>query len=325
VSGREKRQMVKHMKDSKSRQVDAPNTGMVFDIKRYAIHDGPGIRTTIFLKGCLLNCPWCHNPEGKASEQQLMWWKEKCLECKDCQGACTKGAISFSDDSFVLDSARCDVCGACAAACHSQALKLVGERMTVDQVMTEIEKDVPFYDESGGGVTLSGGEPLLQPGFSEGLLMACKERTIHTAVDTCGQVDSDVLSKIGRHVDLFLYDVKVIDDEKHIKFTGVSNKLILENLRNLARRRQRIIVRFPLVPGVNDDEKDVLELGEFVSSLDNVKELNILPYHKGGAEKSKRLKGSTNPFFSDHSPSAETLSKVQKRLKGFGLKIQIGG
>lgn len=313
------------MKNSRSLQAEAPNTGMVFDIKRYAIHDGPGIRTTVFLKGCLLNCPWCHNPEGKASEQEFMWWKEKCLGCEECRSVCSKGAISFSHDSFILDAAKCDVCGACASACHSQALKLVGERMTVDQVMTEIEKDVPFYDESGGGVTLSGGEPLLQPDFSEGLLVACQDRTIHTAVDTCGQVDSDVLSRISRHVDLFLYDLKVLDDEKHLKCTGVSNKLILQNLRNLVGSRQRIIVRFPLVPGVNDDEKDILELGEFVSSLDNVSELNILPYHKGGTEKSKRLRGSTSPFFSDDSPTAEALSEVQNRLKGFGLKIQIGG
>jgi pyruvate formate lyase activating enzyme len=298
---------------------------MVFDIKRYAIHDGPGIRTTVFLKGCRLSCPWCHNPEGKASEQELMWWQEKCLRCEDCRSVCTKGAISFSDDSFVLDAAKCDVCGACAAACHSQALKLVGERMTVDQVTAEIAKDVPFYDESGGGVTLSGGEPLLQPDFSEGLLIACRQRTIHTAVDTCGQVDSDVLWRISRYVDLFLYDLKVLDDEKHVKFTGVSNKLILENLKNLVGSGQRIIVRFPLVPGVNDDEKDILELGEFVSSLDNVKELNILPYHKGGAEKSKRLRGSASPFVADQDPSAEALSVVQNRLKGFGLKIQIGG
>ena len=298
---------------------------MVFDIKRYAIHDGPGIRTTVFLKGCLLNCSWCHNPEGKAREQEFMWWKERCIGCRDCQNVCTKGAISFLDDSFVFDNKKCDLCRACADACHSQALKLVGKEMTVTQAMKEIEKDMVFYDESGGGVTLSGGEPLLQPDFSASLLRACKEIGIHTAVDTCGHADSDIVSQISKHVDLFLYDLKLINDEKHAKFTGVSNKLILENLKRLSDNGQKIIVRFPLVPGVNDDEKDVLELGGFVSSLKDVKELSILPYHKAGVEKSKRLKKPTDLFFVNHSPSAETLREVEQKLRGFGLRIQIGG
>jgi len=298
---------------------------MVFDIKRYAIHDGPGIRTTVFLKGCLLNCSWCHNPEGKAREQEFMWWKERCIGCRDCQNVCTKGAISFLDDSFVFDNKKCDLCRACADACHSQALKLVGKEMTVTQAMKEIEKDMVFYDESGGGVTLSGGEPLLQPDFSASLLRACKEIGIHTAVDTCGHADSDIVSKVSKHVDLFLYDLKLINDEKHAKFTGVSNKLILENLKRLSDNGQKIIVRFPLVPGVNDDEKDVLELGGFVSSLKGVKELSILPYHKAGVEKSKRLKKQTDLFFVNHSPSVETLREVEQKLRGFGLRIQIGG
>jgi len=182
-----------------------------------------------------------------------------------------------------------------------------------------------FYDESGGGVSLSGGEPLLQPDFSHSLLKACKELRIHTAVDTCGHVNTDVLLKISKHVDLFLYDLKVINDEKHTRFTGVSNKLILENLKKLSRDGQKIVVRFPLVPGVNDDEKDILELGEFVSSLNNVKELSILPYHKAGVEKSRRLGRPADSFFVNHTPLAETLREIEEELKGFGLKIQIGG
>ncbi len=301
------------------------NTGTVFDIKRYAIHDGPGIRTTVFLKGCLLNCPWCHNPEGKAREQEIMWWEERCERCKDCQSVCTKHAISFLDGSLILDKTKCDLCGACTVACSSEALKLVGRKVTVDQVMREIKKDIAFYDESAGGVTLSGGEPLLQPDFSYRLLTACKELGIHTAVDTCGHTDSEILLRISRHVDLFLYDLKMIDDDKHRKLTGVSNSVIMKNLKKLSDSGQKIIVRFPLVPGVNDSQKDIHELGEFVSSLKGVRELNILPYHKGGAEKSKRLRGSANSLFRNHSPSAEMLSQVQEELKGFGLKIQIGG
>jgi len=299
--------------------------GMVFDIKRYAIHDGPGIRTTVFLKGCPLNCLWCHNPEGKAREREFMWWKEKCIGCRDCQNACNKDAISFSDDYLILDKRKCDLCTACVDACHSQALKLVGRKMTVAEVVKEIEKDIVFYDESGGGVTFSGGEPLMQQFFLSNLLKACKELRLHTAVDTCGYANSDVLLKISKYVDLFLYDLKVINDEKHKKFTGVSNKLILENLKKLSHNRHEIIVRFTLVPGINDNKEDILELGTFVSSLKNVKELSILPYHKGGVEKSKRLKKPEDSYFVSHSPSAEILSEIEKVLKDFRLKVQVGG
>ena len=313
------------MKRFKSKEANVASTGMVFDIKRYAIHDGPGIRTTVFLKGCLLNCPWCHNPEGKAREQEIMWWKERCIGCKDCENACTRSAISFSDDLLILDKAKCDLCGACADACHSEALKLAGKKMSADQVMKEIEKDIAFYDESGGGLSLSGGEPLLQPDFSVNLLKVCKEIGIHTAVDTCGHANSDVLLKISEHADLFLYDLKMVDDEKHMKFTGVSNQLILENLKRLSHSGQKTVVRFPLVPGVNDDEKDILKLGEFVSSLNNVKEINVLPYHKAGVEKSKRLRRPADSSFACQGPSDETLRQIQERLKGFGLQVQTGG
>jgi len=299
--------------------------GMIFDIKRYAIHDGPGIRTTIFLKGCPLNCLWCHNPEGKAAEKEFMWWEKRCIGCRDCQKACAKNAVSFSDDSLILDMGKCDFCGACLAVCHSQALELIGRELTVSQLMREIEKDVAFYDESGGGATFSGGEPLMQPVFLHSLLKACEEREIHTAVDTCGYVDPKILLDMGDLADLFLYDLKAIDDRKHIEFTGVSNKLILENVKRLSDIGRRVIVRFPLIPNVNDDETDILELGTFVSSLRNVKELHILPYHKAGVEKAKRLKKQQEPLFVSHPPSAERLSEIVEMLRDFGLEIQVGG
>lgn len=302
-----------------------PNAGIIFDIQRYAIHDGPGIRTIIFFKGCPLNCLWCHNPEGKTMEQEFMWTKERCLECRTCQNVCTKGAISFSEDSLLLDKGRCDICGVCVEGCHSHALEMVGKSMTVSQVMDEIAKDTLFYDESGGGVTFSGGEPLMQPDFLHSLLETCKEQGINTAVETCGYADSAILLRIGEHVDLFMYDLKVISDKKHVKFTGVSNRRILENLKMLSQTGQEIVVRFPLVPGVNDNEEDLLELGSFVSSLKNIRELNILPYHKAGVEKFNRLvKPKDSPFVSD-PPSAEELSEIENKLKAFGLKIKIGG
>ena len=254
-----------------------------------------------------------------------MWWKERCIACRDCQKVCIKGAISFLDDSLLLDQLKCDLCGACVDTCHSQALKLVGEKMTVTQVIKEIEKDMIFYDQSGGGVTFSGGEPLMQPHFLYSLLKTCKELGIHTAVDTCGFANSEVLLKISKHVDLILFDLKVIDDEKHVKFTGVSNKSILENLKKLSGCGRKIIVRFALIPSVNDDEKDILELGAFVSSLKSVKELSILPYHKAGVEKFKRLRKQKNSLFISSPPSDEKLSEIERKLKNFGLKIQTGG
>jgi pyruvate formate lyase activating enzyme len=260
-----------------------------------------------------------------ATEQDLMWWKEKCIVCGDCQDACTKGAVSLLDDYLLLDQTKCDLCGACVDACNSQALKLVGKEMTVTQVVEEIEKDLVFYDQSGGGVTFSGGEPLMQPHFLHDLLKTCKNLGIHTAVDTCGYVKQEIILKISKQVDLFLYDLKMINDEKHIKFTGLSNKLILENLKELSERRQKIVVRFPLIPDVNDDEKDILELGSFVSSLELVKEISILPYHRAGFEKLKRMKKPTDLSFVSHPPSAEMLSEIEERLKDFGLKIRIGG
>jgi pyruvate formate lyase activating enzyme len=300
-------------------------SGLVFDIKRYAIHDGPGIRTTVFLKGCLLSCPWCHNPEGKSRTQEFMWWQERCLECNDCLSACTKGAISFPNKFLRLDQMKCDLCRDCVEACHSQALKLVGKEMTVDQVVREIEKDNAFYDQSGGGMTISGGEPLLQPDFAGSLLNACRKRGIHTAVDTCGYVDWEILSEISKYADLFLYDLKSIDDEKHQKYTGVSNRTILENLKKLSENGQPLIVRFPLVPGINDDDRDIQKLGEFVSSLDRVKMLSLLPYHRGGCEKLNRLLVPADSSFKGESPSPQRESEIIRKLEGFGLKVQIGG
>jgi pyruvate formate lyase activating enzyme len=196
--------------------------------------------------------------------------------------------------------------------------------MTIAQVMKEVEKDIVFYDESGGGVTFSGGEPLMQPHFLTSLLKACREVRLHTAVDTCGYADSEILLRISEYVDLFLYDVKVINDEKHRKFTGVSNKVILENMEKLSHGACKIVVRFPLIPGVNDGEEDIRELGAFVSSLRNVKELSILPYHIGGVEKSKRLRKPQDSSFVTHSPSAGLLSEVERELRTFGLRIRLG-
>lgn len=292
--------------------------GLIFDIKRYAVHDGPGIRTTVFFKGCPLTCVWCHNPEGKSREPEIMWSKERCIQCKSCQDVCNTHAIS---NTLVLDREKCTLCRKCVEVCPAQALQIVGKEMTVTDVMNEIKKDIIFYDESKGGVTFSGGEPLMQPDFLFQLLRACTNQGIHTAVDTSGYAPLDILLKISAHTDLFLYDIKVINDKMHKKTTGVSNTLILENVKKLPQHK--VVVRFPLVPGVNDHERDIKALGAFVSSV-HVKEVNILPYHKAGIEKAKRLNHNHNPFMCEPL-SSQRVTSVKKELEAYGLTVTIGG
>ena len=300
-------------------------SGFVFDVKRYAIHDGPGIRTTVFFKGCPLNCPWCHNPEGKARQPELMWSETKCLGCNDCRKACNRNAISFEKGSLHAEREKCNMCQACAQICPACALKIVGKETTVVEVMEEVEKDVSFYDESKGGVTFSGGEPLMQPRFLTDLADACGDMGIHTALDTCGYAEPEILQGISSHIDLFLYDLKIIDDQKHISFTGVSNKLILENLRKLSRSGTEVVVRYPFIPHINDGEEDVSKLVTFISTLQSVQEVHVLPYHRGWTAKSKELIWVKKQPFNSHPPSKKSLSRIQRTLDDSGLKVQVSG
>ncbi|MGD9140691.1 MAG: glycyl-radical enzyme activating protein [bacterium] len=298
--------------------------GTVFDIKRYAIHDGPGIRTTVFLKGCPLRCPWCHNPEGVAPGPQLMFWEGRCIGCRACEEACPRGAISFPGRVPVVDLALCDTCGECVRACYPHALELVGKAMTPGEVIQEIEKDMVFYGESGGGATFSGGEPMMQPEFLRELLKRCRRRGIHTAVDTSGFIDGDALSGLMDDVDLFLYDIKTMDDEVHEKLTGVSNAVILDNLRMLADGGKKAAVRFSVIPGVNDYEANIDALGTFVRSLHSDIDIHLLPYHRVGVDKSRRLAGSEEPEVF-RPPSADALRSISRRLAGRGIEAKVGG
>jgi pyruvate formate lyase activating enzyme len=299
-------------------------TGIVFDIKKFSIHDGPGIRTTVFFKGCPLRCWWCHNPEGLASEPELIFRASRCICCEACLSACEQDAISLNDCTPSTDISRCTLCGACVEACYAEAREIVGREMTVAQVMAEIERDVPFYDESDGGVTFSGGEPLLQWDFLLALLRACKAKEIHTAVDTCGFAPWEAFDAVREYVDLFLYDLKLMDDARHRQFTGVFNESTLSNLEALSRQGHNIIVRVPLVPGVNDDDANIRQTGMFLAGLPHLDGVDILPYHRMGSEKYEQL-NKTYRLPETLSPSNERVAELAQVLEEFGLRVKIGG
>lgn len=295
--------------------------GIVFDIKHYAIHDGPGIRTTVFLKGCPLDCPWCHNPESKSMETEFMWIPDRCIGCGACVEACPSGAISFKK-SPVIDEEKCVQCGGCIDACYTEALKQVGKEMSVSEVMAEIEKDRIFHDESDGGVTFSGGEPLAQPVFLKELLIECKKRGIHTTIDTGGLIESKTLEDISDLVDLWLFDLKHMDSKTYQEVIGVPNELILENLMQLAGRN--VWIRMPLILGFNDRLDNVKATAEFMKEH-GFNEINILPYHKAGSEKTPRLlscKGTTKLY---EPPSDGKLEEISELFGSYGIIVKIGG
>ena len=296
----------------------------IFDIMKYSIHDGPGIRTTVFFKGCPLKCQWCHNPESQGFGQELMYWPDRCIGCGQCLEICPNGAVVSTAGKFEYLRDECQACGACCKACHAGARELVAKTMSVSEVMAEIEKDLIFYDESGGGVTFSGGEAVMQPVFLLELLKECRKKEIHATVETCGYVNLEFLQTISDYVNLFLYDLKLMDHQKHQNFTGVPNELILDNLRWLAEHHPRVIVRVPIIPGINDDEENLSQLGDFVASLKRVSELHILPYHKAGVDKYQRL-GLIYLLPDIQSPDNEHLEQIVGRLEKFGLTVKIGG
>ena len=300
------------------------NTGIVFDIRKYSIHDGPGIRTAVFFKGCPLSCWWCHNPESQASTVEMIFRENRCIRCEACLTACVQGAIAWNGNGPVTDPAKCDRCGACAAACYAEAREQVGREMTVEQVMAEVERDVAFYDESGGGVTMSGGEPLLQRDFLFALLRACREKEIHTALDTSGFAAWDTIERIRGYVDLFLYDLKLMDDARHHRFTGVSNAPILKNLLALSQRGHAILLRVPVIPGINDDDETARQIGAFAAALPHLNGVDLLPYHRIGVDKYTRL-NLAYKLSETRAPSDERVAEIAHILNSFGLLVRVGG
>lgn len=299
-------------------------SGIIFDIKRYAVHDGPGIRTTVFFKGCPLRCAWCHNPEGQSSKPEILIKSSRCLkECQECVSHCEQMAISKKKGSVSVDKKKCDGCGKCIEFCTTQAIELVGREVSAQQAMAEIEKDQIFHDESGGGVTFSGGEPLLQADFLNEILSQCQVRGIHTTLDTSGHAPFKVLEKLMGTIDLFLYDLKIMDDQKHRKFTGASNKIILGNLKKLAKKNKNIIIRFPVIPRINDDSQNIQQTAQFILSLQNISQVSLLPYHSLGKDKYLRLdKADSLPSFDQ--PLKARMEEIKKTFENYGFRVKIG-
>lgn len=298
--------------------------GIIFDIKRYAVHDGPGIRTTVFFKGCPLQCQWCHNPEGVEPHPEILFNQSRCaIDCRVCVSVCPRGALSKIGTTVYIDQDKCDLCGQCVDACVYEAVLMAGEKKRADDVLEMVEKDRIFYDESDGGLTLSGGEPLMQMDFLEGILDAAKSQNIHVTLDTSGYAPLGDLMRIWDKVDLFLYDLKMMDDQKHIKYTGVSNSLVLANLKELASAKKNMDIRIPLISGVNDDQGNIEETAEYLMDLGNVKDVSLLPYHKGGCEKSIRLrKGGVLKNFKP--PSKERIQEIGEFLSRAGFTVRVG-
>lgn len=260
--------------------------GIIFNIQRYCINDGDGIRTTVFFKGCPLNCVWCHNPESKHKSEQIMLRSNFCVACGKCVGVCKRCCHSIKDGVHKFNPEECVLCGKCSECCPSGAMELIGNEVTAEEVITEVEKDKIFYETSGGGLTVSGGEPFYQPEFLLEVLKLSKERGISTAVETCGFVNGQVIEKAAPFIDCFLYDYKVTDSNAHKKFTGVDNKLILSNLRLLNKLGKRVVLRCPIIKGRNDNDGHFNGISLLTRKYSNIERVEIEPYHRLGENKS---------------------------------------
>lgn len=290
---------------------------MIFDIKHFAVHDGPGIRTTVFLKGCPLKCIWCHNPEGISGVCELAFSADKCMFCRKCEAVCENGVHLFADGQHKLIKENCIYCGKCEKACAASALTIYGRRVDVWDILPELLEDKDFYGEDGG-VTLSGGECLIQADFCAELLAELKNRGIHTAVDTSGFVPKESIDRVLPYTDLFLYDIKAYDEEVHIKNTGHSNKLIFENLRYLDSIGKSVEIRIPLIPGRNDAQ--IEKIAEFLSQFKCITQVKVLPYHKFAESKYRSL--GMDVSLPEKIPSKEELEKAKNTFQLFEMNCK---
>lgn len=296
--------------------------GVITDIQRYSIEDGPGNRTTVFMKGCPLRCLWCQNPETWNQHPEIVWYDAKCVRCGRCIETCPKNAIRLAENRIVTDRKLCVNCGKCAEVCLNKARELKGKLMTADEVLAEVEKDRVFYETSGGGVTASGGEPTMQPEFLIEFFKKCKEANLHTTLDTCGYVKWETLEKILPYVDLVLYDLKEMNPAKHISYTGVEPYLIWENLKKIDDEEMHIWIRTPLIPKCTDEEENIRKIAEFISELNNVERWDLLPYNKLGMSKYAQL-DREYPLKGTEKQSEEHRGEMKRIAESYDLKCKI--
>jgi len=300
--------------------------GMIFDIKPYAINDGPGIRMAIYFKGCPLACEWCHNPESISPYVQKMFTLSRCIGCGECVKACPNNACYLDpEEGIITDPSLCELSGKCAEVCPTGATEMSGKKVDAEDIMKRIRKEIVFFDHSKGGVTFSGGEPLMQPDYLIELLDECGKEGIHRAVDTSGFAKTEILLEVGKRTDLFLYDLKMMDPLKHKKYTGVSNEKILENLRILSETGAKINIRYPMIKGLNDSIGELHEMGEFVASLPGEKKLiSILPYHKLAEVKHRKL-GNKVVLNGMSEPDGQEIAGAIDIFREYGLEATVGG
>lgn len=300
--------------------------GVIFNIQHYSIHDGPGIRTTVFIKGCPLRCLWCQNPESQLLQPEVFFNQEKCVGCGQCAAVCPCGAIEIQEGKARTNRERCKGRGKCVEVCPYEARSLMGRHVTAGEVFHEVAKDEVFYESSGGGVTLSGGEPLSQPEFAAAILRLCKEAGLHTAVDTCGYAAWETIKEVLQYADLVLFDFKHMEPAKHQEYTGVPNRLILENAKRIYRElRCSMWARIPVVPGYNSTKENIRATAEFISrELGSQVKVHLLPYHKMGEVKYKRLEREDGVLHIEPLEE-EKMEELKKIVESFGLETVIGG
>lgn len=300
---------------------------LIFDIKKYAINDGPGIRVTIFLKGCPLRCVWCHNPEGWSTQKEKMYKAQKCIGCQSCVDVCPQHAIQLTSEGIRPTGNQCILCGRCAEECPTKALEISGKEWAMDDLIGLIEKERSVIEESNGGVTLCGGEPLLHPDYAVSLLQEIGKRGFHRAVDTTLYTQKEVIDKVIENCELLLVDLKHMDSEKHRLFTGVPNERILENIRYIAEKGMEYWIRIPLIEGVNADEENITRSAAFLRSLPHPPSIvNLLPYHDIGRGKHERMGTTYNPQqLSMSTPSEDKQQQCVHIFQQFGIEAKIGG